>query len=267
MGGTGATRLTACASTRGPRRCDGWSLRWPRRQRSAARSHGPKATGSSSPTFARSCRETAFARSTGAPARAAATSWSTNAIQSGTPTSSSFSTRFVDARRLDASSLDRAVRATSTLASHYLERRDRVGLVALGGTFRWLQPGGGLVQRYRLIDALLETEVVFTYAWKDANIIPARTLPPRALDRRSHPAARPARDRRPARSACARPDLVVVEVSPLDLVEPGAGDDDRLAYRLWRLRREELVSALQRGSASPSPVGTARSHLPRGSRR
>ena len=29
------------------------------------------------------------------------------------------------------------------------------------------------------IDALLETGVEFSYAWKDVNIIPARTLPPR----------------------------------------------------------------------------------------
>jgi uncharacterized protein (DUF58 family) len=153
---------------------------------------------------------------------------------------------FVDARRLDASSLDRAVRATSTLVSHYLERRDRVGLVALGGTLRWLQPGGGLVQRYRLIDALLETEVVFTYAWKDANIIPARTLPPRALIVAVTPLLDPRGVAALLDLRARGRDLVVVEVSPFELVEPGAGDDDQLAYRLWRLRREALVSRFTR---------------------
>jgi uncharacterized protein (DUF58 family) len=153
---------------------------------------------------------------------------------------------FIDARRLDASSLDRAVRATVTVASHYLERRDRVGLVALGGTLSWLQPGAGLRQRYRLVDALLETEVVFTYAWKDANIIPARTLPPRALivavtpllDPRGIAALLDLRGR--------GRDLAVIEVSPLDLVQPGPTEDDLLAYRLWRLRRDELVTRFTR---------------------
>ena len=36
-------------------------------------------------------------------------------------------------------------------------------------------------QRYRIIDALIETGVEFSYAWKDVNVIPARTLPPQAL--------------------------------------------------------------------------------------
>ncbi len=153
---------------------------------------------------------------------------------------------FVDARRGGSSSLDRAVRATSAVAQHYLERRDRVGLVALGGTLRWLQPGTGLTQSYRLVDALLETEVVFTYAWKDANIIPARTLPPRALI----VAVTPLLDSRAIAAlldlrARGR-DLVVLEVSPLDLVEPSASEDDQLAYRLWCLRREELVARFTR---------------------
>jgi uncharacterized protein (DUF58 family) len=153
---------------------------------------------------------------------------------------------FADARRLDTGVLDRAVRATCTLATHYLERRDRVGLVSLGGTLRWLQPGGGLLQRYRVVDALLETEVVFTYAWKDASVIPARTLPPRALivavtpllDPRGIAALLDLRGR--------GRDVAVFEVSPLDLVEPGLAETDELAYRLWRLHREEIVTRFTR---------------------
>ena len=88
---------------------------------------------------------------------------------------------FADARAGGRSTLDLAVRATSTLASRYLERRDRVGLVSFGGILRWLTPGMGISQRYRIVDALLESEIVFNYAWKDVSIIPARTLPPQAL--------------------------------------------------------------------------------------
>ena len=88
---------------------------------------------------------------------------------------------FAEARQGQEGTLELAVRAASTLASRFLERRDRVGLVTFGGVLRWLEPGAGLVQRYRLVDALLETGVEFSYAWKDVNVIPARTLPPRAL--------------------------------------------------------------------------------------
>ena len=117
---------------------------------------------------------------------------------------------FAEARASDEGTLEQAVRAAATLASRFLERRDRVGLVAFGGILRWLEPGGGLVQQYRLVDALLETGVEFSYAWKDVNVIPARTLPPRALvvavtpllDERSvggarRPARARARPRRP----------------------------------------------------------------------
>src|SRR3990170_2255750 len=88
---------------------------------------------------------------------------------------------FADARSGGRSTLDLAVRATASLASRYLERRDRVGLVYFGGVLRWLTPGMGAVQRYRIVDALLESEIVFNYAWKDVSVIPARVLPPQAL--------------------------------------------------------------------------------------
>jgi uncharacterized protein (DUF58 family) len=153
---------------------------------------------------------------------------------------------FAEARRLDAGSLDRAVRAATTLASHYLARRDRVGLVALGGTLRWLQPSGGLRQRYRIVDALLETEVVFTYAWKDASVIPARTLPPGALILAVTPLLDPRGVAALLDLRARGHDLAVVEVSPLDLVDPGPSADDRIAFRLWRLRREATVTRFTR---------------------
>ena len=147
---------------------------------------------------------------------------------------------FADARTGSASTLDLAVRATATLATRYLERRDRVGLVSFGGMLRWLVPGTGLTQRYRIVDALLETEVVFNYAWKDVSIIPARTLPPHALvlavspllDERSVSALLDLRAR--------GYDLAVLEISPEPFANPGQTELERLAHRLWLLHREEL---------------------------
>jgi uncharacterized protein (DUF58 family) len=147
---------------------------------------------------------------------------------------------FAEARVGARSTLDEAVRATATLASRYLERRDRVGLVTFGGILRWLVPGMGHAQRYRLVDALLETGVELNYAWKDANVIPARVLPPQALVL----AVTPLLDTRSVRALLdlrARGfDLVILEISPEPYVEPGESDLDGLAYRLWRLRRAAL---------------------------
>jgi len=153
---------------------------------------------------------------------------------------------FAEARTLEESTLDRAVRATATFAAMSLDRRDRVGLVTFGGVLRWLMPGSGLQQRYRLVDAVLETEVEFSYAWKDVNVIPARVLPPKALvvavtpllDPRSVGALLDLRAR--------GYDLAVVEVSPVPFVEAGESETDQLAYRLWLLRRDELRSRFER---------------------
>jgi uncharacterized protein (DUF58 family) len=153
---------------------------------------------------------------------------------------------FVEARRRDESTIDRAVRAAATLAAHYLARRDRVGLVALGGTLRWLEPAAGVVQGYRVVDALLETEVVFTYAWKDVTVLPPQTLPPHALVVAVTPLLDPRGIAALLDLAARGHDLTVIEVSPLGLVDPGPTMDDQLAYRLWRLRRAELQTRFAR---------------------
>lgn len=151
---------------------------------------------------------------------------------------------FADVRGHGRSVLEDAVRAAATLATRYLERRDRVGLVGFGGVLRWLQPGMGTTQRYRLIETMLETGVEPTYTWRDVNLIPARILPPASLvlgltplvDQRFIAALEDLRGR--------RFDVAVVEVDPVPLVEPGRSETDQLAYRLWLLEREVLRARL-----------------------
>jgi uncharacterized protein (DUF58 family) len=147
---------------------------------------------------------------------------------------------FAELRRGSSSTLDLAVRAAATLAERYTRRRDRVGLISFGGYLRWLAPGSGLAQLYRIVDALLDTEIMLSHAWKAIDIVPARTLPPQALvvalspllDERSVGALLHLR----ARGF----DLDVIELSPLAFVDPGETDSELLAYRLWRLQREAL---------------------------
>lgn len=159
---------------------------------------------------------------------------------------------FAEARRADAGTLDLAVRAAATLARRYLARRDRVGLVGFGGVLRWLLPGMGSVQAYRILDALLDTEVVLSYAWKDVEIIPPRTLPPQALV----VALTPLLDDRALGALLdlrARGfDLAVVEVSPAPFVAPGREPLDQLAWRLWRLRREAVRFRYERAGVAVS---------------
>ena len=147
---------------------------------------------------------------------------------------------FADVRDGDRSVLDDAVRAAASLATRYLEHRDRVGLVGFGGVLRWLQPGMGATQRYRLVETLLETGVAPTYTWRDVNVIPARILPTAALvlaltplvDPRFVVALEDLRGR--------RYDVAVVEVDPVALVRPGPTEVERAAYRFWLLEREVL---------------------------
>jgi uncharacterized protein (DUF58 family) len=153
---------------------------------------------------------------------------------------------FAEARGGGRGTLDLAVGAAGSLAERYLRNKDRVGLVGFGGVLNWLLPATGVVQLYRIVDALLDTEIVLNYAWKDLDIIPARTLPPKALvvaltpliDKRSVAALLDLRRR--------GFDLAIVEIDPAPFVEPGRDELERLAFRLWRLRREALRSEYER---------------------
>jgi uncharacterized protein (DUF58 family) len=152
---------------------------------------------------------------------------------------------FAEARLGGEGTLDLAVRATAALADAYARRRDRVGLIGYGGVLRWLVPGSGTVQLYRIVDALLDTEIVLSYYWKEIDLIPRRVLPAKALvialspllDQRSVGALLDLR----ARGF----DLAVIEISPIPYApRPGAGLP-ALAYDVWALQRDALRHRLR----------------------
>jgi hypothetical protein len=87
---------------------------------------------------------------------------------------------------------------------------------------------------------------VLSFAVKGVDVLPPRTLPPKALVFALTPLLDP-------RSAAALLDLrargfdlVVVEVSPVPFVDPGKSELDALSYRLWRLSRESLRARYER---------------------
>jgi uncharacterized protein (DUF58 family) len=153
---------------------------------------------------------------------------------------------FAEARRSDRSTLDPALRAAATLAARYLRQKDRVGFVTFGGSLNWLLPSTGAVQLYRIVDAMLDTQIILSYAWRDVVMLPRRTLPPQALvlaltpllDERSEAALLNLRGR--------GFDLVTVEISPLSLVPEPRSELEDLALRLWRLRREAVRGRFER---------------------
>ena len=111
---------------------------------------------------------------------------------------------FAEARRGHEGTLVRAVRAADSLASAHLAQRDRVGLVAFGGVTHWLLPSAGTAQLERIADALLRSEIVFSYVLRNVEGAPAAQPAAARARHRDHAAARRAhgrRARRPARAA------------------------------------------------------------------
>ncbi|HET7571332.1 MAG TPA: DUF58 domain-containing protein [Gaiellaceae bacterium] len=166
---------------------------------------------------------------------------------------------FAEVRVAGRGTHDLAVRAATSLAHRYLQRKDRVGLVSFGGFLSWLVPASGTLQLYKIVDSLLETEILHSFASRGVEVLPPRSLPPKALLLALTPLLDP-------RSAAALLDLrargfdlVVVEISPVPFVA-GSGDElARLAHRVWRLSREALRSRFERAGV---PVVEWREELP-----
>ncbi len=138
-----------------------------------------------------------------------------------------------------------AVRAATAIADGHLRERDRVGVIGFGGLLRWLLPGMGSQHLYRVVETLLDTEVVASYAWRAIDVIPPRVLPPQAtvvalsplLDPRSVGALADLQHR--------GFDLLVVEIAAESLLGPAARQVDPLAIRFWSMLRQARRRRLQ----------------------
>jgi uncharacterized protein (DUF58 family) len=146
-----------------------------------------------------------------------------------------------------ANTLDVSVRTAAALAAHYLYHKDRVGLIQYGGVCTWISPATGQLQLYRLLDALLGTQPVFSYLTADIARIPPRVLPAGALifvittmlDTRIDVALQ---------DLLARGfQFVLVIISPAHVM-PGAQHPraNEAIARLWRLEMELRLQELRR---------------------
>ncbi len=150
--------------------------------------------------------------------------------------------------RAPETTLDWSVRAGASLATAYLARKDRVGLINYGGLIHWVKPGSGRAQYERLADALARAGVVFTYVAKDLAVVPPRVLPPQAVVIAITPLLDP-RFTRAALDLAARGfDLVVLVVSPVEVTRGALAPSPTidLACRLWTLERRARLAELQR---------------------
>jgi uncharacterized protein (DUF58 family) len=77
--------------------------------------------------------------------------------------------------------LDRAVRSLAAVAAAFHAQRDRLGFLTFGGQLRWIAPGLGERALLRVVDGLLDTEVLVTSTWAGVSRVPLGALPPQAL--------------------------------------------------------------------------------------
>ena len=144
--------------------------------------------------------------------------------------------------------LDLGVRAAASLATAYLARKDRVGLILYGGLMDWVRPGSGRAQYERLAGTLLRADVVFTYVAKDLALVPPRVLSPHALVI----AVTPLLDQRFTKAvldlAARGFDLIILVVSPVDVTRGmlAGSETDDVACRLWTLERRARLDGLRR---------------------
>ena len=117
------------------------------------------------------------------------------------------------------------------------------------------------MQLYRVVDALLDTQIILSYYWKEIDVIPRRMLPPNALVIALSPLLDPRSVGALLDLRARGYDLAVIDISPVPYVDaarqPGS---TRIAYDIWVLRRDALRHACS-AQASPSPSGATEGPL------
>jgi uncharacterized protein (DUF58 family) len=149
--------------------------------------------------------------------------------------------------------LGSAIEAGVSLARTHLRWNDRLGLLDLGGTLRWIPARAGNRQRFQIVEALVESEVIETWADKDLDVVPTAALPPGALVVALTSLEDPRILRTLLQLRARQYEVAVMECAP---AAAPADDPDpvvQLAERLAALEREVTRGSLRRAGA---PVAT-----------
>jgi uncharacterized protein (DUF58 family) len=175
---------------------------------------------------------------------------------------------FADGSAASTVALGRAARAAWALASAHLRANDRVGVVGLGGSTRWLAPAGGQRARYQLLETLLDIGAEAADPLMSKGETLRRALPPSALILALTPLhdARTLRSLEEWRSKGRAVTVVLFDPGPAG---PAGTAAEALARRLWRLelaRRQRTLTELGIPViplAGDGPIGPAISALRR----
>ncbi len=147
-----------------------------------------------------------------------------------------------------------AIEAAVSLAQSHLSSADRVGLLEIGGTVRWISPGTSHIQLQRLTDALLATGLYAHVADRQLDLVLARVLPPRSLV----VALTPLLDHRFIDVlfvvAGHGHDVAVIEaIAPRKVADSTTGDVGRVANRLWDAERQVVRDSLADHGVAVAP--------------
>lgn len=135
--------------------------------------------------------------------------------------------------------LDYAVRASASIVSSHLGRRDRVGLMMMGGRLVWLRPQMFDLQRYKILEALTDSRLR-PPAPGASVAIPRRVLPPLAMVIALSPLLDDAVVGALNDLAGRGHDMAIVEIAPDSLLDPPDGPIEELSRRIWELQRESV---------------------------
>ncbi len=142
-----------------------------------------------------------------------------------------------------------AARGAASLAHHYTERNDRVGLIDYDGTIDPILPQAGPAQLKKILARLARLRESPLYVAKKAATIPGKVLPPQGIvygftslsDERAYQMF--------VDLAARGFYLVLIYISPLDLamIDEQRGDEDsRLTAEIWELRQEAKLAGLKK---------------------
>jgi uncharacterized protein (DUF58 family) len=141
--------------------------------------------------------------------------------------------------------VDRAVRGAAGIARAYTRAGDRVGVITLYGPMRWIAPGAGQRQFFRIVESVLDIRSLYSVVSPDVARVPRAVLPAGALvimfspllDERAIDAAIDLRERGHA--------VIVTDVLATSPTPAPGSTVAGLALRLWRLERQALRYRLE----------------------
>ncbi len=160
----------------------------------------------------------------------------------------------LDARRESAigppteNAVEIGVRAALGVAEHVLESKNRVGLIVQREVLDWVPPAFGRKQLYRILDHLVHVRAGGEWPFGFVTWILTRYFPRDALVVLISPLTDRAALEAVVNLSASGYDVTILSPSPLEIERRylPLTDEEETAYRILRMERENLISALRR---------------------